>query len=412
MRTKKQDENQVKESKNKTNNDLNLDVLANDEAFIRAQKELLDSFKASKKNEEDDSFSLFDKDFDYEDDDQADVNKGNYPFADRIPVTFWTANNCGINAGAYTLMAPENASLFEVIAQTDTDELVRIMEEKVNGCGVEEYKEIWNNMTPNQKRNEMDRFKRSTETLRRLTNNDLSKNNVNGKFSIAGEIDPDIGGNVELTDRLNDMENSLLGIATDGEQNIRFRQKGEMTEPRKTIQAFGAEDALNIGVANERIPYFSLLGDQSKYMLLNFDTHSNSFVLNPFDEEKLKNSIENGEFNEIYTLEQGGCELGNVDNNYKNRKFLAAINYQAADIGYDGSCYCIQPKYKWNDETKNFEVVAWLKLSCHGGKHILLNKDEFVKEMNSLSENARAQISARYVSFESLRDNQDFYCVK
>ena len=111
-------------------------------------------------------------------------------------------------------------------------------------------------------------------------------------------------------------------------------------------------------------------------------------------------------------MEQGGCELGNVDNNYKNRKFLAAINYQAADIGYDGSCYCIQPKYKWNDGTKNFEVVAWLKLSCHGGKHILLNKDEFVKEMNSLSENARAQISARYVSFESLRDNQDFYCVK
>ncbi len=350
-----------------------------------------------------------------------------FPFADRIPVAFWTANNCGINAAAYTLMAPENVEMFERILHISAEGLVNEINKKLNGGQDEKYEDYlktWNAMSPEQKLNEMERFKRSTDTLLKLTRNDLSKNSVDGKFSIAGKIELKIDGSPELTDKLNNMETNLLGKATgkSGEHE-QFREKGTMIEPSEAIAAFGAEDALSWGGNATRLPYFSLLGDKSRYKILGFNTKLKELELNVIDKDQCTDNMEkrisagvddegNVELmadwgHKLVTLEGGSSAEANM--------YLAAINYQKADVRKDGTCYCIQPKYKLRyDETtqkSEFEVVAWLKLSCHGKNHELLSKEEFLKEMSSLGENARAQISARYVSQDDLAKNSDFYCI-
>ena len=331
-------------------------------------------------------------------DDLEAIEKVKY-FSKRIPVTYWEFNESEINAAAYRLMAPENIGLYKRIVKSKTEELVKDIGKEILSS---RYQWEWKDMTEVQKKKDIERFKRTTGVLLRLTENDLSKNGLKGKFNISGNVDiKNDKDEIEKAERkftLNEMETNLLGTVDKKGDSIRFRDEGEERAIGRSVEAFGVADP-GVWGTGKRIPYLSLLGDKSKHLVLKFDDREKSLVL-WYNPEKL--SLTN-DFK--LSINKEGQET--------EKMYMAAISFDVKNFRDDKNVitsYCAQPKYKWNETKKDFEVDGWLLLTCHGTEHEWLSSEKFLKKIGELDSDRKFFVAvARFVSGDSLKSNKDFY---
>ena len=100
-------------------------------------------------------------------------------------------------------------------------------------------------------------------------------------------------------------------------------------------------------------PYFSILADALKN-----DNENNKFCEEACD------------YYELFSI--SSYELEDLKNFHTHKKKLLT----SISSGKNGGAFTVQPKYKINTVTNDYEPVSWLVLDCHGGSHKILKTFE------------------------------------
>ena len=112
-------------------------------------------------------------------------------------------------------------------------------------------------------------------------------------------------------------------------------------------------DEVNNNIEAKLPPYFSILAD----------------TLEDVNEE---NKFSKGACDCYEWLTLDTVNFSSLEKLYKHEgKLLASIS-----SGKNGGAFTVQPKYKLNTKTNNYEINCWLVLDCHGGPHKILKFEE------------------------------------
>ena len=149
-------------------------------------------------------------------------------------------------------------------------------------------------------------------------------------------------------------------------ENSSEAEKEELSNPQKSscnksqendfdndFEVLNEVDEVNNNIEAKLPPYFSILADALKN-----DNKENNFS---------KAACDCYEFRTL-----GNMEEFTSDKLHKHEgKLLASIS-----SGKNGGAFTVQPKYKLDAETNNYEPASWLVLDCHGGPHKILKFEE------------------------------------
>ena len=105
---------------------------------------------------------------------------------------------------------------------------------------------------------------------------------------------------------------------------------------------------------------------------------------------------------------------------YNNEKmYIAAISLHSGRAGKEGAGHwmCLQPKYKWNKDKKEYVISKWVLLNCDGRAHTIFSNKEardFLKEKFSQSSGDSnlqgcKQSVARIITKEEIEAAPDYY---
>lgn len=359
-----------------------------------------------------------------------------------IPTLYWYGNNCFINSAFYTFVAPENYEFYENISIHDFNDVVKKIDAAVKSKKWSKFKYAWNMLEENEKKNEAKRIINIAKVCVNFLDmvNGKSKNDdymMHNKFSLVGKFkswqlneedgsykaqekkllgqngselreDYNYGGSATVIERLggdrkifdfyslnkNDSKakekktsNSLQNDSSN--ENSFKAKKEELSNPQKSscnkskendVEVLGV-DKVNNNIEAKLPPYFSILAD----------------TLEDFNEE---NKFSKGACDCYDWITRGTVDFSSLKKLYEHGgKLLASIS-----SGKNGGAFTVQPKYKLNTKTNNYEINCWLVLDCHGGPHKILKSEELYNFLE-FGKVDKHHLFLRYTDPENFKQN-------
>ena len=337
-------------------------------------------------------------------------NRSNYKgkFAN-IPILYWYGNNCFINSAFYTFVAPENYQLYKSVSEMTAKKIVEKIDSKIKNEKWKKFESYWDSLEEKEKKKEAERIIDIAKVCKNfldIVSNSSQNNNYNmdNKFSLVGKF---------KFWQLNEEDGSYKAK----EKKLLSQKDSEIREDYEYGKSSLALERL--GGYKKNFDFYSLNknGTNAKEQKLLIPQEKNSFYKNSSETEKEKllilpkNSFSKSEENDFgfEKLEKTGEDtdteaksppyfsiladaLKNDKNNFSNDFYELFGIYNLEDLkkfhtykgklltsissGKNGGAFTVQPKYKFNEENKEYELVSWLVLDCHGGPHKILKTFE------------------------------------
>ena len=335
-------------------------------------------------------------------------NRSNYKgkFAN-IPILYWYGNNCFINSAFYTFVAPENYQLYKSVSEMTAEKIVEKIDSEIKNEKWKKFKSYWDSLEKKEKKKEAERIidiaKVCKNFLDIVSNSSQNDNyNMDNKFSLVGKF---------KFWQLNEEDNSYKAK----EKKLLSQKDSELRDDYKygnsglVLERLGGYkknfdiDSFNENGSNAKEKEMLIFQKNSfdknsseaeeKELLISPENSSNKNEKNNFEEleetgedteaktppyfsilaDALKNDNENNKFceeacdyYELFSI--SSYELEDLKNFHTHKKKLLT----SISSGKNGGAFTVQPKYKLNTETNNYELASWLVLDCHGGPHKIL----------------------------------------
>ena len=271
-----------------------------------------------------------------------------------IPILYWYAGNCFLNAAFYMSAAPEYFDVFSTVSKMDTNKFIEVVGNAVNNKEKwSEYKTFWNSLGDKGRENEARRIIEIAKTCVTFLNFVAGKNKnikeyeMKGKFSVVGKFNTWQFNEDKGSYRAK--ENELFTIKANKEEKLRddAYYGGSIEDALKHI---GGYDVIN-DKEKKYPPYFELLEEVMS------------------NEENKKTVVEYEELFDTNIEEFGSFIIRELQDKYtKEGKVLVSIGFIKS-----GRAFTVQPKYEYNEKTKGIELTCWLALDCHGRSHKILH---------------------------------------
>ena len=382
-------------------------------------------------------------------------NRSNYKGQfSNIPILYWYGNNCFINSAFYTFVAPENYEFYKKISTCNVDDVVKKINVAVGFEKWSKFEGAWNKLDENRKKKEAERIINIAKVCKNfldIVNGNSSKNKdymMDDKFSLVGKF---------KSWQLNEEDGSYKAeenklLSQEGRKKLRedydygssatvierlggyrkifdfdsFNENDSKAKEKKTSNSF-QNDSLNENGIKTKKEGLSTPQESScnKSEENGFDNNGGFEVLNEVDEVNIVASCIEAKLPPYFsiladTLEdvngenkfsKGACDcyelrtLGTVDFSsleklYEHEgKLLASIS-----SGKNGGAFTVQPKYKLNTKTNNYEINCWLVLDCHGGPHKILKSLEELYNFLEFGKKGH-HLFIRYTDPESFKQN-------
>ncbi len=282
-----------------------------------------------------------------------------------IPTLYWYGNNCFINSAFYTFVAPENHHLYNSVSKMTAKQIVEKIASEIKNEKWKKFESYWDSLGKEGKEKEAERIINIAKVCKNFLDmvDGKSKNDnymMHNKFSLVGkfkswQLNEEDGSYKAQEKKLLGQNGSELredynygGSATVIERLGGYRKIFDFYSLNKNASG------LNNNIEAKLPPYFSILADTLK-------------------DSNEENKFSKGECDCYEWRTLGTVDFSSLEKLYKHEgKLLASIS-----SGKNGGAFTVQPKYKFNTETNDYEPKCWLVLDCHGGSHkILYSYDE------------------------------------
>ena len=346
----------------------------------------------------------------------------NGPFSN-IPVLYWYGNNCFINGAFYTFAAPELLWLYKAIQDMGTDELVNLITSTLNGNfnwgqainaannivwngafhymnAWYPYQIYWRNLGDIRRKSEAERIKKIAKIcvsfFEYVGNKSSNKNNkeyeMDGKFSLVGKFNKWQFNEEDGSYKAKEKE--ILHIA--GQED--YFEEGEKVL-REDYNVGSVNHALRGFGVDTKIDQSYLAEGQNKFSPPYFEALKFADIKGNNKEEKFCTTYINEDTNEFAeNLEKNHfiCD----ETKKESKKVLVSIS-----VARNNLVFTIQPKYKYNEETKTYDFSCWLLLDCHGRSHKILNQMEELSNFFK-SSGLSPRCMLRYTEIENIEKNE------